>query len=712
MRAIFILLFTTLTARAQQAPPYTVKDDYFGTLVPDPYRWLENDTAARTRQWISAQKKLTDSYLNAIPFRDALKAELSATWNYERETPPVKAGPFYFFTKNNGLQPQNVWYLRKGLNGEPELLLDPNQLSPDGTAAVTMLGFSNNHRYLAYAVASAGSDWNTIRVLDITTRKTLKDELKWVKFPRAAWKGDGFYYSRYPAPAPGTELSAQNTLNQVYYHALHTPQDNDSLVFEAALSVGAFVTEDERFLVISSLPGSFLGFKLTSSTGNALHCQDLSVPGSRIQPLLEGYAHHHIVVGNIGGKLLVQTDEDAPNNKLVLLDPASTDKASWQTLIPEQPYPLEHIDAGGGYLWANYLKDASSHVCQYDYAGRKIRDIGLPGIGAARNFTGRRQDEDIFYVYTDFTTPETVYRLNIRTGRSVLYRKPGYAGETTGYETKQVFVPSKDGTRIPLFIVYKKGIRLDGQNPVFMQGHGGFKRNLTPFFHIPRMLFLERGGIYAQPNLRGGNEYGEAWHQGGMKANRQNAVDDFIAVTEYLIRERYTRPSLIAVTGVSTGAVMVGAAINQRPDLFKAALPVAGCMDMLRYHKFTIGRTWAEEYGTSDDPQEFAYLVKYSPLHNIRSGLAYPATMVLTGDHDDTVVPAHSYKYTATLQEKREGGPPALIRIDSNTGHGPGKPTHKLIAEAADAWSFVFRELGVTWLTGHPTKKPSQYANR
>ncbi|NIG56241.1 S9 family peptidase [Chitinophaga sp. Cy-1792] len=675
----------------------TTIDNYGGTPVADPYRWLEYDAAINTRNWISLQRTKTQHYLDAIPFRKALTEQLSATWNFSRETPPVKVGNYYFFTRNNGLQPQNVWYLRKGLQGQAEELLDPNKLSDDGTAAVTMLGFSGNNRYLAYAVASAGSDWNTIRIMDIATRRTLPDEMKWVKFPKAAWKGNGFYYSRYPAPAPDHALTARNTLNQVYFHKLRTAQENDSLIYEAPMSVAAFVTSDERFLIISSLPGSFLGYKMTSSTGNALHYQDLSLPHGHLLPLLSGYEHHHIIVDNVGEKLLLQTDEDAPNNKLVLLDPVHPEKTHWQTMIPEQSSSLENIDAGGGYLWVSYLKDASSLVCQYDYSGKKVRDIQLPGIGTARNFSASKGDKDIFYIYTDFTTPETVYRLNIQDGTSVVYRKPGYKGATSGYETKQVFVPSKDGTPIPLFIVYKKGLRLDGCNPVFMQGHGGFKRNLTPFFHVPRMLFLERGGIYAQPNLRGGNEYGEAWHQGGMKGNRQNAVDDFIAVTEYLIREKYTRPSLIAITGVSTGAVMIGAAINQHPDLFRAAIPVAGCMDMLRYHKFTIGNTWAEEYGTSDNKEQFAYLIRYSPLHNITTGKSYPAVMALTGDHDDTVVPAHSYKYIATLQQKQGGNNPVLIRIDSNSGHGPGKPTQKVIAEAADAWCFIFQELGVSW---------------
>lgn len=679
-----------------------VTDTYFGTVIADPYRWLENDTAAQVRQWIAAQNRATNAYLDQIPFRSAIKKQLEDTWNYARETPPVKAGDYYFFTRNNGIQPQSVWFTRKGLNGPEEKLLDPNQLSVSGTAAVTMLGFSRDKRYLAYAVAESGSDWNTIYLMDMQTRQPLKDALRWVKFPRAAWKGNGFYYSRYPAPAKGLELSANNTLNQVFYHRVGDEQAQDSLVFEdrqhPKLSVAAFVTEDERFLVISALPGSFLGFKLTSSTGNSLYYQDLSVKGSRIAALVPGYEHHNIVVDNIGGKLLLQTDVDAPNNQVVLVDPARPERKHWQQVIPEQKESLENIDIGGGYLWAFYLKDASTLVRQYDYKGKTIRDVKLPAIGTAASFAAGKDEKEIFYTFTNFNTPVTVYRLDIASGSSALYRKPGFKGRTDGYETKQVFVTSKDGTPVPMFIVHKAGIRLDGNNPVFIQGHGGFKRNLTPFFNVARMLFLEDGGIYVQPNLRGGNEYGEAWHRGGMRENRQNAYNDFIAATEYLVKEKYSNPSRIAITGISTGAVMVAACINQRPDLFKVAIPVAGPMDMLRYHKFTIGSSWSEEYGTSDRQEMFAYLLKYSPLHNIKAGVHYPAVLVLTGDHDDTVVPAHSYKYVATLQEKQTGGNPVLIRVDSNSGHGPGKPTTKLIEEAADAWSFIYQHLDMEWL--------------
>jgi prolyl oligopeptidase len=693
---------TALAAEYPPSPKEHVKDNYFGTEVADPYRWLENDTAARVKEWIGEQNKVTEASLNQYPYRDAIRQRLEQTWNYSKETPPVKADGYYFFTRNNGLQAQSAWYTRKTPDSPEELLLDPNRLSANGTAAVTMLGFSADKHYLAYAVAQSGSDWNTIYVMDMHTRQPLKDSLQWVKFPRAAWKGNGFYYSRYPAPEKGRALSAPNTLNQVYYHRVGDTQEGDSLVFEdrqnPRLSVAAFVTEDERFLIISALPGSFLGFKLTTSTGNALYYQDLSVKGSKITPLIKGYDHHNTIVDNAGGKLLLQTDMDAPNNKVVLLDPQRPDKQHWELLISEQKESLENIDLGGGYLWAFYLKDARTLVRQYDHSGRRIRDVQLPDIGTAASFTAGREDRELFYTFTNFTIPPTVYRYEIRSGRSTVYSQPDYKRPTSGYVTKQVFVTSKDGTRVPMFIVHKAGIQLDGKHPVFIQGHGGFKRNLTPFFNVGRMMFLEQGGIYAQPNLRGGNEYGESWHRGGMRENKQHVFDDFIAATEYLIREKYTNPSRIAITGISTGAVMVGACINQRPELFRVAIPVVGAMDMLRYHRFTIGSSWAEEYGTSDQPEQFAYLFKYSPLHNIRAGVHYPATLILTADHDDTVVPAHSYKYAATLQEKQAGELPVLIRIDRNSGHGPGKPVTKQIAESADAWCFIYQHLDMEWL--------------
>ena len=670
-----------------------VVDKYFDTSIADPYRWLENDTSAKTKEWVSVQNKITGNYLSNIPVRENIRQYLTGAWNYARETPPVKVGDWYVFTKNNGLQNQNVWYVKKGFTGQSAELLDPNTLSPQGTAAVTMLTASKNKKYLAYAVAESGLDWNTIYIMDMATRQPLKDAMKGIKFPRVGWAADGFYYARYAT-------TASDPWCQVYYHKLGDDQQADKLVYEdkanPGVSFGVFVTEDERFLVITALPGSFLGFKLTTSTGNALLYRDLSVAGSSLKALIKDYNNHHTVIDHAGDKLLLQTDYNAPNNRVVLVDPAHPDPQHWQTIIPEQKESLENTDTGGGYLWLSYLKDAHSLVCQYNYNGKKVRDVILPALGTATNFSAAKEDGELFYSFANFTTPATIYRYSMIAGKSEVYSKPGIHVKTEGYETKQIFCTSKDGTHIPVFIVHKKGLTLNGNNPAFMLGHGGFKRNMMPFFNLSILMFLENGGVYAQPALRGGNEYGEAWHRAGNREHKQNVFDDFISVAEYLIKQGYTNSSRLAIAGQSTGAVLIGACVNQRPDLMKVALPAVGMMDMLRYHTFTIGKTWAAEYGTSEVKEQFNYLVKYSPLHNIKVA-SHPATLITTADHDNTVVPAHSFKYAATLQENQQGANPVLIRIDTNTGHGPGKPVTKLIEEATDVWSFVFYNLGMNW---------------
>jgi prolyl oligopeptidase len=703
MKNVSILLpalavFMIMSAYAQTIDyPKTEKvpvvDKYFDTLIADPYRWLENDTSVKTKEWVSVQNKVTGNYLSNIPVRENIRKYLTGAWNYARETPPVKVGDCYVFTKNNGLQNQNVWYVKKGFAGDNEELLDPNKLSSQGTAAVTMLTASKNKKYVAYAVAESGLDWNTIYIMDMSTRQPLKDVIKGIKFPRVGWAADGFYYARY-AMAAGMPWCA------VYYHKLGDDQQADKLVYEdksnARLSFGVFVTEDERFLIITALPGSFLGFKLTTSTGNALLYRDLTVEGAVLQPLIKDYYNHHAVIDHIGNKLLLQTDYNAPNNRVVLVDPAHPEPQNWQTIIPEQKESLENTDTGGGYLWLSYLKDAHSLVRQYNYNGKKVRDVVLPALGTAANFYAAREDQELFYTFANFTTPATIYRYSISSGKSEVYSKPGIPVQTEGYETKQIFCASKDGTKIPVFIVHKKGVTLNGNNPAFMLGHGGFKRNMMPFFNLSILMFLENGGVYAQPALRGGNEYGEAWHRAGNREHKQNVFDDFISVAECLIKNGYTNPSRLAIAGQSTGGVLIGACINQRPDLMKVALPAVGMMDMLRYHLFTIGKTWAAEYGTSDVKEQFDYLIKYSPLHNIRAA-SHPATLITTADHDNTVVPAHSFKYAATLQQNQQGTNPVLIRIDTNTGHGPGKPVAKQIEEATDVWSFVFYNLGMSW---------------
>ena len=667
-------------------------DNYFGKAIADPYRWLENDTSAETKAWVVAQNKVTQNYLSQIPYREDIKKRLTEIWNYPKESAPFKVGEYYFFTKNDGLQNQGVWFIKKGLDGKEETFLDPNKLTADGTAAISLLGFSHDKKHVAYSVAQAGSDWSSIYVMDIATKTKLPDELKWTKFSGAAWKNDGFYYSKFDAPAKGMDLSAANKFQKIYYHKLGDPQQNDQLIFEDKtnpnLYFGASVTEDDRFLIIYASAGT---------SGNALYYQDLNETNSKISSLVKGYDHNHNVIDNIDNKLLLNTDLGAENKQVVLVDPKNPDSKNWQKIIPESKLPLEGVGSGGGFLWASYLKDASTNIVQFELTGKQIGEVKLPAIGTASGFGGYKNDKEFFYTFTNFTTPGAIYRYDINQAKSELYKKSGLKFNTENYETKQVFYPSKDGTKVPMFIVHKKGIKLDGNNPVYLYAYGGFQISLTPAFSLSRMLFLERGGIYVQPSLRGGSEYGEAWHKGGMLANKQNVFDDFIAAAEYLVKEKYTNPSKIAISGGSNGGLLVGACMTQRPELFKVALPAVGVLDMLRYHKFTVGWGWAVEYGTSDKKEDFDYLIKYSPLHNVKAGVNYPATLITTADHDDRVVPAHSFKFAATLQEKYKGENPMLIRIETKAGHGAGKPTTKMIEEAADIWSFVFQNLGMSW---------------
>ncbi|RQO78474.1 S9 family peptidase [Pedobacter sp. KBW01] len=667
-------------------------DNYFGNKIADPYRWLENDTSAETKAWVDAENKVTQNYLEQIPYRADIKKRLTDLWNYPKESAPFKVGEYYFFTKNDGLQNQSIWFIKKGLDGAEEVFLDPNKLTADGTAAVSLLGFSHNKKYLAYSVAQAGSDWSNIYVMEVATKMKQGDELKWTKFSGAAWRGDGFYYSKFDEPVKGTDLSAANKYQKVYYHKLGDPQKNDQLIFEDKtnpnLYFGASVTEDERFLVIYANAGT---------SGNALYYQDLKLPGSKIAQLVKGFENNHGVVDNVDDKLLLSTDLDAENKQIVLVDPKNNDRKNWQKIIPESKLAMENIATGGGFLWATYLKDASTNIVQFDLTGKKISEVKLPAIGTVDGFGGYKEDQEFFYSFSNFTTPSSIYRYDLKKGESTLYRKSAIQLNTENYETKHVFYPSKDGTKVPMFIVHKKGIKLDGNNPVYLYGYGGFQISLTPGFSLSRMLFLEHGGIYVQPSLRGGSEYGEAWHKGGMMEKKQNVFDDFIAAAEYLIKEKYTNPAKIAISGGSNGGLLVGACMTQRPELFKVALPAVGVLDMLRYHKFTVGWGWAVEYGTSDKKADFDYLIKYSPLHNVKSGVNYPATLITTADHDDRVVPAHSFKFAATLQEKYKGDNPMLIRIETKAGHGAGKPTTKLIEESADVWSFVFQNLGMGW---------------
>ncbi len=687
---------------AQQKPisyPQTLKvdhtDDYFGNRVADPYRWLENDTAANTKAWVEAQNKVTFAYLSSIPFRKEVRKRLEELWNYPRYSAPSREGDYYFFTKNSGLQNQSIFYYQKGLNAQPEVFLDPNSLSADGTVAVTSFSVSKDHRYVAYGTAASGSDWNQIGVMEIATRKLLSDKIDWVKFSGAAWRQDGFYYSRYDEPARGTELSRQNEYQKIYFHKLGTPQAEDQLVYEDKANplryFGAGVTEDGRFLIINVAQGT---------SGAQILVKDLAANQKDFTLLAKGFDYEYSVVDNAGDKLLMVTNYEAPNYRLVLADPKNPDPKGWKNVIAEKPELLESVGTAGGKMFARYLKDASSRVYQYTYDGKMEREIKLPGIGTAAGFDGYKDNRELFYTFTSFTTPPTVYRYDIARGKSEVFRKPEVKFNTDGYETRQVFYTSKDGTKVPMFIVYKKGLKPDGTNPTYLYAYGGFNINMTPGFSVARMAWLEQGGIFAMPNLRGGGEYGENWHKGGMLEKKQNVFDDFIAAAEYLISNKYTSANRLAVAGGSNGGLLAGAVMTQRPDLFAVAFPAVGVLDMLRYHKFTVGWGWAVEYGSSDKQDQFNYLIRYSPLHNLKEGVQYPATLITTADHDDRVVPAHSFKFAATLQEKHRGNNPVLIRIETKAGHGAGKPTSKQIEEVADIYSFAWQNMGFTPVYG------------
>lgn len=667
-------------------------DDYFSHKISDPYRWLENDTAKDTEAWVKEQNTLTQGYLAQIPFRSKIHSRLTELWNYQRYSAPSREGAWYVYFKNDGLQNQAVLYVKKGLNGTPELLLDPNKLSADGTVALQATAFSKKQKYFAYAVSASGSDWQEIYVMDFASRKLLRDKLEYVKFTGISWAGeDGFYYSGYDRPKDEkTKYSAKTEYQKVFYHKIGTPQSADKLIYEdrehPLRYVSGGLTEDERFLILSISEGT---------DGSEIKVKDLKDKNGSFITIVPGFSTNASVIDNIDGKLLLQTNHQAPRYKVVLLDPKSPGESSWQTVIPEQEEPLEAVGTGGGRIFASYLKDACTQVNQYTYTGKLEHKIALPGVGTASGFGSKKEDGEFFYTFTSFTYPATSFKYNIQSGKSELYQKPEVKFDPSGFETKQVFYTSRDGTKVPMFITHKKGLKLDGTNPTLLYAYGGFNINITPSFSVANMVFIENGGVYCVANLRGGGEYGEDWHKGGMLQNKQNVFDDFIAAAEYLIKEKYTSSGRLAIRGGSNGGLLVGACLTQRPELFKVAIPQVGVLDMLRYHKFTVGWGWAVEYGSSDKEDQFNYLIRYSPLHNIKKGTCYPATMVTTADHDDRVVPAHSFKFAAALQEAQGCDNPALIRIDSKAGHGAGKPTSKMIDEAADIWSFVFYNMGV-----------------
>lgn len=667
-------------------------DTYFGTKIADPYRWLEDDKSAETGEWVKAQNKVTYDYLATIPFRDKIKERLTKIWNFEKVSAPFKKGNYYFFYKNDGIQNQSVLYVQTGLNGTPKMLLDPNTLAADGTASLGGLGVSKDGRYLAYIINRAGSDWSEIYAMEIESGKKLADDIKWVKFSDIAWKGDGFYYSAYDAPKGGSEFSNKNEYHKIFYHKIGEDQSKDALVYEdkknPLRNFSAVVSDDEKLLYL---------YGSESTSGTSLAVKDLSAAHSEFHYLVTNFDHNYGVIHNDGNKLLVITDQGAPKYQLLEIDfTKKPDPENWKKIIPESNDLLEHVSMCNGKLVATYLKDVTSRLYVYDLSGKKESEIQLPGICKVDGFDSDKDDSLAFFTYKTFTAPDVVYKYNIVTNKMDVWFKPQIDFKSDDFETKQVFYTSKDGNKVPMFITCKKGLVLDGNNPCFLFGYGGFNSYYSPEFRMDRALFLENGGVYAIPGLRGGGDYGEDWHKAGTKCQKQNVFDDFIAAAEYLINEKYTSHEKLAIHGRSNGGLLIGAVMTQRPDLAKVAIPTVGVLDMLRYHKFTIGWAWATDYGTSDNQEEYNCLIKYSPLHNVKE-VEYPATLVTTGDHDDRVVPAHSFKFIATLQEKQKGNNPVLVRIDTNAGHGAGKPTSKQIDEFSDIWSFVFYNLGMKY---------------
>ena len=665
-----------------------VTDTLFGTVVADPYRWLENDTTEETAAWVKAQNEVTFGFLESIPYRDDIRKRLEELNNYEKLSAPFQEGEFEYFYKNDGLQNHSVIYRKKG-EGEAEVFLDPNTFSKDGTTRMAGMSFSKDGSRLAYQISKGGADWTEAIVMNASDKTILEDTIRDIKFSGIAWKGnDGFYFSTYEKPK-GSQLSAKTQSHKLYYHKVGTPRSEDQLIFgndaDPRRYVGSYLTEDERFLIVTAA---------TSTTGNELYIQDLSNPKGKLIPVVKNFDNDHFVLANEGTRLIIHTNLNAPNARLVETDFANPSPDNWKDLIPETANVMSASTAGG-FIFADYTVDVKTQIKQYDMKGKLVREVALPGIGSAGGFGGRVTDKTLYYSFTSFTYPSTIFNYEIASGKSTLYRQPKVDFVPEDYETKQVFYTSKDGTSVPMFIVHKKGLELNGKNPTWLYAYGGFGVSLTPGFSSSRIAWLENGGIYAQPNLRGGGEYGEKWHLAGTKMNKQNVFDDFIAAGEYLIREKYTSSAYLAISGGSNGGLLVGATMTQRPDLAKVALPAVGVMDMLRYHKFTAGAGWAYDYGTADDSKEmFEYLQKYSPVHAIKPNTAYPATLVTTADHDDRVVPAHSFKFAANLQASHSGTNPVLIRIDTKSGHGSSNLS-KAIESQADQFAFTWYNMGV-----------------
>lgn len=676
-------------------------DHYHGTLVADPYRWLENPDSPETRTWIEAENKVTFAYLNEIPAKEKIRQRLTKLWNYERYSIPFKEGESlvkgaterYFYFKNDGLQNQSVLYTLKTLDAQAKVLLDPNKLSEDGTVALSGLSISNNGQLLAYGLSSSGSDWQEWKVRDIETGEDLKDQLKWIKFSGVSWTKDnqGFFYSRYDEPQEKSKLEDVNYYQKLYYHRLGTPQSEDLLIYHRSdqkeWGFNGGVTEDGKYLIISIWLGT--------DSKNLVFYKDLTNPNAEVVELINLFEADYSFIDHDDTVFYFRTDLKAPRGRVIAIDTKKPAPENWREIIPQSDETLEGVSILNNQFVADYLKDARSQFKIYDLKGKFVREVELPGLGSVSGFDGKRYDTETFYSFTSFTTPGTIYRYDMVTGKSEVYRQPKVDFNPEDYETKQIFYESKDGTRVPMFITHKKGIKLDGNNPTYLYGYGGFNASMTPGFSVSILVLMEMGGVYAMPNIRGGGEYGEEWHQAGMKSKKQNVFDDFIAAAEWLITNKYTKSAKLAISGGSNGGLLVGACMTQRPDLFGAALPAVGVMDMLRFHKFTIGWAWTAEYGSPDNPEEFKALYTYSPLHNLKPGTAYPATLITTADHDDRVVPAHSFKFAAALQAAQAGDAPVLIRIETKAGHGAGKPTAKIIEEVADKWAFLVRTLDI-----------------
>ena len=700
MKRIFIMTMATIATMVataqQQSYPKAEKDgtvdEYFGVKVADPYRWLENDTSQQTAAWVEAENKVTNSYLSKIPFRQKLLKRLTELSNYEKIGAPRKRHGKWYFYKNNGLQNQYVMYQMDELGGEPRVFLDPNTLSTDGTVALKGVYFSNNGRWAAYSISRSGSDWQEFYVIDLKTGQLTNDHIEWAKFSGAAWCGDGFYYSSYDRPTEGKEFSNVNEGMKIYYHKMGTPQSEDVLFYQNPTQPKRFyevsVNEEETLMYL---------FEAGAGAGNNLFVRNLKQKDSQFMQLTDNMDFQYSPIYDENGKFYIYTNYGAPKGRIMVADIRKPGINDWQELIPEQQNTLSGVEVINHLFILTYNQDASDHAFVYGLDGKKHHEVKLPMVGSV-SFTGDEKQPECFYSFTSFTMPGTIYRYDMAKNESTLYAQPSVKFRMQDYESKQIFFNSKDGTRVPMFITYKKGLKRNGKNPVYLYGYGGFNISLGPGFSAMRIPFLEQGGIYAQVNLRGGSEYGEEWHLAGTKMQKQNVFDDFISAAEYLINEKYTSNDKLAIVGGSNGGLLVGACMTQRPELFRVAIPQVGVMDMLRYHKFTIGWNWASDYGTSEDSKEmFEYLKGYSPLHNLKKGVAYPATLVTTADHDDRVVPAHSFKFAATLQECHSGSAPVLIRIDTKAGHGGGKPLAKVLEEQADIYSFIMYNMGLKW---------------